>query len=312
MSNEPAPGPSRSGDLRSATAALGVALCAALSGTVSVLVAGLTLSPTVIAFWRVVTAAAALAILLAPSRHRRLLRFPGPVVLVPGVLMGVQWVMHFAALQQTSIISAVLMTSTAPVLVALLAPLLLRERPTPLSLTALPLAVAATAVVVTGGEGGAELCPVGVAFGAGSALSYALWIICLKRYADDIDPTTLVFYQTLVAALVLSPTYLLARPALTRDELGRLVLLGVLLTACLGIAYQSLMRRVTALELGVLSYVEPGTAALLAVALEGEPLSLEIVAGGTAIFLAGGLVTLGNLRSPRDRAPALTPAGRTP
>ncbi|TDC23214.1 hypothetical protein E1265_13420 [Streptomyces sp. 8K308] len=280
--------------MKSSTAVLGVALCTALSGTVTILVADLTLPATVIAFWRVAIAAATLAVLLSLSGYRRLLRYPGRVVLVPGVLLAVQWGLHFAALQHTSIISAVLMTSTAPVMIAFLAPLLLRERPGALSLTALPLAVAATALIVTRGEQGGEPHPVGLAFGAGSAFSYALLIIYLKRYTDDIDPTTLVFYETLVAAAVLSPTYLLAPPALTHGEVARLALLGVVLTACLGIAYQSVMRRVTALEVGVLSYVEPATAALLAVTLAGEPLTLEIVVGGAVIFLAGGLVTLGN------------------
>ncbi|TDC62142.1 DMT family transporter, partial [Streptomyces hainanensis] len=282
--------------MKSSTAVLAVALCTACSGIVTLIVAGLTLPPTVIAFWRVAIAAATLAVLLPLSGRRRLLRYPGRVILVPGVLLAVQWGLSFAALQHTSIISAVLMTSTAPVMIAVLAPLLLRERPGPLSLTALPLAVAATALIVTRGEQGGELRPVGLALGAGSALAYALLVIYLKRYTDDVDPTTLVFYETFVAALVLSPTYLLARPVVTQSELARLALLGVVLTACLGIAYQSAMRRVTALEVGVLSYVEPGATALLAVTLRGEPLTPEIVVGGAVIFFAGGLVTLGNLR----------------
>jgi drug/metabolite transporter (DMT)-like permease len=279
--------------MKYSTAVSGSAVCGILSGAVALIVAGLSLPPMVIAFWRGAIAALTLLVFLWATRRHCLLHFPGRAVILPGFLLASQWGLYFAALKSTSIISAVLVASTAPILIALLSPLILHKKSSAASMAALPLSLGATVMILTGGPGGGSIHPLGVLLSAGSAVAHALLIIYLKRDTGHIDPVTLIFYESLVATVVLAPFSLMKFPDLNMPTLGRLFLLGVVFTTGLGIAFQFFMRHVNALDLGILSYLDPGASTVLAVVISGEPFTARLALGGVAVLFSGGLVAFG-------------------
>ncbi|HET7857466.1 MAG TPA: DMT family transporter [Gaiellaceae bacterium] len=75
-------------------------------------------------------------------------------------------------------------------------------------------------------------------------------------------------------------------------ELGYVVLLGVVFTAGTGYLYVWLIRRVTAQAMGILAYLEPVSAALLAWLLLDEALTWQTIFGGALIILGGLAVIL--------------------
>jgi DME family drug/metabolite transporter len=63
--------------------------------------------------------------------------------------------------------------------------------------------------------------------------------------------------------------------------------LGAVFTGLSTLAFTWLLRRVSAYAAGVLTFLEPVTAVLLAAALVGEPLTAAVVGGGALVLGAG-------------------------
>jgi drug/metabolite transporter (DMT)-like permease len=70
-------------------------------------------------------------------------------------------------------------------------------------------------------------------------------------------------------------------------EWAGVLALGAVFTGLSTLAFTTLLRRVSAQAAGVLTFLEPVTAVLLAAALVGEPLTAAVVAGGVLVLGAG-------------------------
>jgi drug/metabolite transporter (DMT)-like permease len=71
-----------------------------------------------------------------------------------------------------------------------------------------------------------------------------------------------------------------------------LVPLRVVFTGISGYGYVFLLGRVTAQAMGILSYIEPVSAALLTWAILGQSFGWRVAAGGGLVVLAGAIVVL--------------------
>lgn len=130
-----------------------------------------------------------------------------------------------------------------------------------------------------------------VAAGLGAALSYAGLVIATKRVVATVHSATVTFWTYASASVLLGPFLAGAGRVLPAGaEVGYVLLLGVVFTALSGFVYVSLLRRVTAQAVGVLAYLEPVSAALLAWAILGQPLGAAVLAGGVLVVAAGVLV----------------------
>lgn len=295
-----------------ATANLALAGLASSWGLIAVIVAAVGLGAGPLAFLRLALAAATLALAavvrfrtgsLRPGR-----RLPGLVVL--GALQGAHWLLFFAAVKLGSVAVAVLTFSTAPLVLAVLAPALLPERVSRITLAALvPGTTGIVLVALAGGEGGDTVSGSALAAGLGSAVTYALLVILSKRLlADRAEPLTVAFWDCLVGAVVVAPVLLAAGRALPRGggEWAGVLLLGVVFTGLSTLAYVTLLRHVTAQAAGVLTFLEPVAAVLLARILLGEAISRPALLGGALVILAGVLVVL---LEPAEAAAAEVPPG---
>jgi drug/metabolite transporter (DMT)-like permease len=209
-------------------------------------------------------------------------------VLSLGVLLALHWVLFFAAINETSVASAVLITYTAPVFMAMLAPVILGERLTRVTIGALAVSLAGTALIaLSSGQGGEEVTAHGVGLALAAAVTMALLIVLLKRFGAGTDPVTVVFYESLVATLVLLPFGLFESYDVSGSDAAYLAILGVVLSGVVGVIYVAALRSVAATTAGILAYMEPVSAALLAALLLGEALTVSVVLGGVAIVAAG-------------------------
>jgi drug/metabolite transporter (DMT)-like permease len=270
-----------------------VAGIAASWGFVSVIVAGVDLSGEALVFWRCLLAALTLpAILLLLGRLDALvLRRRRLQVLGLGVLLALHWVLFFETIKRASVAVAILLVYTAPIFLAVLAPLLLPERRSRVALTALGISGPGIALIALGGEGDSGASPVAVGTGLGAALTYALLIIGTKSVVRVLSPFTLTFWNYAVVSLVLLPFLAWSDRVLpSAEEWPAVLVLGALLTAVLGVLYVRTLRDVTAQAAGLLSYVEPVSASLLAWAILGEAVGWEVAVGGLAVLAGGALV----------------------
>jgi drug/metabolite transporter (DMT)-like permease len=272
-----------------------IAAIAASWGFVSVIVAGVDLRGEALVFWRCALAGVALAgiMVVIGRRDALFLRRRRLEVLGLGILLACHWVLFFETIKRASVAVAILLVYTAPIFLAVLAPLFLPERRSRVGLLALAISAPGIALIALGGEEGAHASGIAVATGLGAALTYAVLIIWTKSVLRDVSALTIAFWDYVIVTGVLTPFLLIGGRALpTGSEWPVVIVLGVVLTAGLGALYVSTLRHVTAQAAGLLSYLEPVSAALLAWEILEEPLGWEVAVGGLAVLLGGAIVVL--------------------
>jgi drug/metabolite transporter (DMT)-like permease len=264
-------------------------------GFIAVLVAAVDLGAETLAFGRLAIAAITLAVVATVWRGLGALRPGGrlPALVLLGILQASHWLLFFVAVKQGSVALAVLTFYTAPVFIAIAAPLLLREPVSNVALGALVPGAVGIGLVCSAGQG-VGFSVTAVLAGLGSAVSYAGLVIVAKRLLRArAEPVTVAFWDCLVGAVAVAPLLLAADRVLPSDigELGTVLLLGIVFTGLSTLVYATLLRRVTAQAAGVLTFLEPVAAVLLAAVLLDEHLSARVIAGG-ALVLASGLAVV--------------------
>jgi drug/metabolite transporter (DMT)-like permease len=272
-----------------------VAALAAWFGLVSIIVRGVELDAAVLVFFRCLFAVPAIALALLLTRRLFILgRAPTvKAALLLGTTLGAHWFLFFQTIKLSSVAFAVLAAYMAPIVVALLAPVVLPERRSTIALLAVLPAAVGLGLVALGGGDGVEVTPLAVLTGLGTALTYATLVLGTKAISARVSAAGLTFWNYSFAGLVMVPLLLGADRVLPgAEELVYVVLLGVVFTAVSGYLYVWLIRKVTAQAMGVIAYLEVVSAALLAWVIFDEPLTWQLLLGGALIILGGLAVVL--------------------
>lgn len=263
-------------------------------------------SPLSVAFCRLAFSLPALGIASASLLGRTQLRVKRPhllVMVVIGVMLALYQAFFFAALQHVGVAVATLVTlCAAPVLVAVLSAILLRERPSRRVLLALAAALAGTLLLAspndTAGLGADTLT--GVLLALGSAFGYALVALLTRSVAREYHSLQTVTVGFTVGTLVLLPAMLADGPKLDFPPLGWtiVVYLGLVPTALGYAIFTRGMRTTSATVASTATLVEPLTATLLAWLLFDERIGpLGLIGAG---LLLGAMISL--LRAPQPSA----------
>ena len=285
-----------------------LAALAASWGIVSIIVAGVALPSEALVAWRCPLAVVALVAILAVVRRTSELRVRvgrHRIVLL-ALALGFHWLFFFEALKRTSVAVAILSLYTAPIFVAILAPRMLPERQSRIALLALAISAPGLVLIALGGEGGSTADPAGISFGVGAAVLFALIIIGVKAFGDAVSPLVLGFWQYLVVGVAFFPLAFARGDAVPAGvEWLYVALLGVVFTGISGPIHYWLLQRATAQTAGLLAYVEPVSASLLAWAILGQAVGWQVAVGGAAVLLGGALVVVGETAPPPSAAPAV-------
>jgi drug/metabolite transporter (DMT)-like permease len=274
---------------------LAVAGIAASWGFVSVIAAGVDLPAAALVFWRCVIAAVTVPALVLVVRRLPLLVVEQRRHQVMGLafLVAVHWALLFETLKLASVAVAILTVYTAPIFLAVLAPLLLPEARSRIGLIALAISAPGIALIALGGEGGAAADPVAVGTGLGAAITYALIVIWTKSLVRNIAPVAVAFWSYAIVAVLLLPFALAGGRFLPHGvDWVYVIALGALLTAAAGVLYMRALKDVTAQSAGLLAYLDPLSASLLAWAILGQNLGWQVIVGGVAVLAGGALVVL--------------------
>jgi drug/metabolite transporter (DMT)-like permease len=274
---------------------LAVAGIAASWGFVSVIAAGVDLPAAALVFWRCAIAAVTVPALVLVVRRLPLLVVEQrrPQVMGLALLVAVHWALLFETLKLASVAVAILTVYTAPIFLAVLAPLLLPEARSGIGLVALAISAPGIALIALGGEGGAAADPVAVGTGLGAAITYALIVIWTKSLVRNIAPVAVAFWSYAIVAVLVLP-FALAGGRFLPDgvDWAYVIALGALLTAAAGVLYMRALKDVTAQSAGLLAYLDPLSASMLAWAILGQDLGWQVVVGGVAVLAGGALVVL--------------------
>jgi drug/metabolite transporter, DME family len=270
----------------------GLAALAAAWGLVAVLAGAVEVDAGPLAFLRLALAALTLGAVAVVSRRVGTLA-PGPhlrTLIALGIVQAAHWWLFFETVKRGSVALAVLTFYTAPIFLAVLALLFLPEKLSNVALGALVPGGVGIALVALSGEDGHAFGWVALMCGLGSALTFAVLLVLSKRLLHArVPPLTVAFWDCLVGTIVISPALLFAGTVLPADvaEWAAVLVLGVGLTGLSTLAYASLLRHTTAQAAGILTFLEPVSAVVLAWAFLDESLSGQALLGGVLVLLAG-------------------------
>ena len=205
---------------------------------------------------------------------------------------------YFYALGHTTVSNAVFTHYTAPVIVALLAPLLISERIQKVTLVSLPIAVAGMAMIVIS-SGGLRLSSThlpGILAGTASGAAYAFVIIVSRKISR------MMMYHKAIIVLLWTTAIITAPVALSMDyelhfrTMALLVIAGLFHSTIAPLLYFSALRQVLAQHAAILGYTEPLAAIPLAFVFLSEKPSFAALIGGVLILFSGYLVVHSRLR----------------
>ena len=194
--------------------------------------------------------------------------------------------LFFAAYKLTIAVS-VLAHYLTPVLVALAAPLVLREPLTRRTATAIVASFIGLGVMLApsiGAEGSAATWT-SAALGAGSAVFYASNVVVNKFVVDELSTSETMFWHGVVATPLLAA--FVPRGAWGAVDARAAAFLGICTVvpgALAGLAFVWGLRRMPAAHASTLTLLEPLVSILIGAALLGEHVGLFALAGGVLIL----------------------------
>jgi len=214
---------------------------------------------------------------------------------VIGMMLALYQVCFFGAIQRVGVAISTLVTlCAAPVMVALLSAVLLRERLGARPILALAAALVGTALLASpdGSVGAGTDALTGVLLALGSALGYASMALLSRSIARHYHPLLPVTIGFAVGTLVLLPVMLVDGPQLTFSPVVWLMLLylGLVPTALGYVLFLHGIRTTSATIASTATLVEPLTATILAWLLFDERIGPLGLVG--ALLLLGAMISL--------------------
>ncbi|MDR6326183.1 DMT family transporter [Actinoplanes couchii] len=250
-----------------------------------------------IGFYRLVIAAAVLAVVGFPARRRILAAFrAAPAgVIATGVGLAAYQGLYFLAVRMGGVsIATVVSLGIAPVLLSAGESLRSRQRPSTPALVASGAAIGGLILIAgaTAEPGAATAAGLGLITAIGSGIVYAVSTAVSRHTTQGVEPLTLTTLSCAIGAVTILPFAavegLTFAPSVT--PIALLVYAGAITTALAYALFYMGLRHISGSVAVVVTLLEPLTAALLAVLLIDEPLALSTICGG--ILLLGAVATL--------------------
>jgi drug/metabolite transporter (DMT)-like permease len=208
---------------------------------------------------------------------------------------------YFTALARTTVSNAVFTHYTAPLVVALLAPVMISERLQKVTIIALPIAMTGMFMIVLA-NGGFKMDgghTTGIIAGAISGVAYA-FIIIFSRKLSHMQ----LHHQAVV--MLLWVTTIATAPALLLDhhldarKCAILLMTGIFHSTLAPLLYFNALKQVIAQHAAILGYLEPLAAIPLAFLFLAEIPSITVLFGGVLILISGYLVIHARLSAQAD------------
>ncbi len=201
-------------------------------------------------------------------------------------------VTYFYALGHTTVSNAVFTHYTAPLFVAVLAPLMIAEPLHRATVLSLPLAVSGMTIILSANGGltlGNGELP-GIAAGTASGVAYAILILLSRKLSRMLMHHKAVVVILWITAVATFPAAISIAHSLSLSQAALLLTGGLLHSTLAPLLYYNALRQVIAQHAAILGYMEPLAAIPLAFLVLSERPSILVLLGGTLILLSGYFV----------------------
>jgi drug/metabolite transporter (DMT)-like permease len=245
----------------------------------------------ILIFYSLIVSIVVQGILLSQKTYRKeipeikMLRYP----LILGFFSLLNTFTYFYAFKHTTIANAVLTHYTAPVIVAFLAPLFLREIITK-RITIVIIIASIGLWIMLDGFSFEEGQMAGIMAGLFSGLAYAIIVIFLRMHSQKFNPLILAFFSNASIAVLLAP-FIREIPL---HALWSYLFMGIVHSTIAPILYFKGIQLVTANKAAVLGYLEPVCAIIFSMLFLAEVPGINSILGGMLIIFSGYLTLRGN------------------
>ncbi|WP_047979768.1 DMT family transporter [Ornithinibacillus contaminans] len=212
------------------------------------------------------------------------------LLIFSGSALGFNWIFLFESYQHTTISNATLSYYFAPVFVMILAPIMLKERWTWKKGVSIAIAMIGLFLVIQPENGISSDTynhSVGIIYGLLAAVLYAS-VIMMNKFMQVLSDFETTVIQLVVASIILLPYVLFTEDMNIADlgiqSIGLLVVVGIVHTGLAYLLYFASMKKISGQTIGILSYLDPISAVIMATILLQESMSILQMIGGVCIL----------------------------
>ncbi len=207
------------------------------------------------------------------------------IALLLGVIVGIHWVTYFAGMQLAGVTIGIIAFFTYPVITVFLEPLIERKKPKAKDIASAAVVMLGIYLLVPAGSGGSDVT-LGIITGIVSAFFFATRNLIHKRHFIHYSGPQTMFYQTLVASLILCAFLQVPPTEVSAYDGGLLLLAGAVFTAMPHSLFAASLRELSATTAGLISCLQPLYGSILAIILLKERPDLLTLTGGTLVISA--------------------------
>jgi len=207
------------------------------------------------------------------------------IAILLGVAVGIHWVTYFAGMQLAGITVGMLAFFTYPVITVFLEPLFNKSKPKTKDIISAVVVIFGIYLLIPNVNLGDDIT-LGVVTGVVSALFFALRNITHKRYFSEYGGPQTMFYQTLVASLMLCTFIEVPITQINDTDLILLLIAGVVFTAMPHSLFAASLKHLSAATAGLISCLQPLYGTILAIIILHERPSVMTLIGGALIVSA--------------------------
>ena len=207
------------------------------------------------------------------------------IAILLGVAVGIHWVTYFAGMQLAGITVGMLAFFTYPVITVFLEPLFNKSKPKAKDIISAVVVIIGIYLLIPNVNLGDDIT-LGVVTGVVSALFFAIRNITHKRYFSEYGGPQTMFYQTLVASLMLCTFIEVPITQINDTDLILLLIAGVVFTAMPHSLFAASLKHLSAATAGLISCLQPLYGTILAIIILHERPSVMTLIGGALIVSA--------------------------
>lgn len=216
-------------------------------------------------------------------------------MIVPALLTGLSWLAYTHSLSYTSVANAAFLIYTAPVFTVIFAPLILKENLEYRTVGALIISLLGTASIM----GYSSLFSTGTSlvgdlYALFGGITYGFLALFLKKAPPGVLGLPSNIIMSGFIAMGFLPFALKSISEFSWNGILILLALGIFQQTCGSTLFHLGLRKVKAQHAGILTYVEPLAATILAALFLYEGITMGSILGGALIITGGLIVVLRN------------------
>lgn len=274
------------------SARLRMIISMAIFGTLGVFVKNIALASGELALYRALLATLLITLYLFFTKQRipfSKIKKELMVLFASGVAMGINWILLFQAYKYTTVSVATLSYYFAPIIVTIVCPILFHEKLTKKQILCFVMSTLGLFLIIgAGGLSGGSNNLLGILFGLGAALFYAM-VIILNKFIKNVTGIHRTLLQFLAAIIILIPYVLFTNGfhINTLNPIGIVCLLivGFLHTGITYCMYFTSLKELSGQKAAILSYIDPLVAIVVSLVILRESMSLMQFLGGVLILV---------------------------